>query len=296
MTNKKKSQQLLRSVRFEYLVAFLSMVLIILGAVAGERLYPSKSAQTTESEASENALKQKPLPTNQAELGFCSHFGFNEARGIQSQLVKINSTLGGVNLIKTYACTDSACDFEAIESKNGTIFAISNSTKTLYQVDSTDGSLSNGVVLNPQLNISGISFRNSDGTLWAWAPGKGLYTLDTQTGILTLKVETIFSGVEDIAWNNEGTALYLSKSPENQLYIYNETEESIDFQSLLPGKTIALNFPPADYASGQMIGIAKGGEGQLDYFYTYDVTKGVVITKYPIKSEFANIDSLALCI
>lgn len=295
MTNKKKSQQRLQSVRFEYLAAFLSMVLIILGAVAGERLYPSKSAQTTESEAS-NAQNQKPIPTNQAELGYCSHFGFNEARAVQSQLVKINSTFGGVNLIKTYVCTDSACDFEAIESKDGTIFAISNSTKTLYQVDFTDGSLTNGLVLNPQLNISGISFRNNDGTLWAWVPGKGLYTIDRQSGSLNLKVETIFSGVEDIAWNNEGTLLYLSKSPENQLYVYNETDESIDFLSLLPGKTIALNFPPANYASGQMIGIAKGGEGQFDYFYTYDVNRGVIITKYPIKSEFANIDSLTLCL
>lgn len=76
--------------------------------------------------------------------------------------------------------------------------------------------------------VSAISFRHPNNTLWGWAEDCGLVTIDTHTAHATLKFRSLFGtcnphsgkkvgssndaskpgGIEDITWSNDGEVLY----------------------------------------------------------------------------------------
>jgi hypothetical protein len=76
--------------------------------------------------------------------------------------------------------------------------------------------------------VSAISFRHPNNTLWGWAEDCGLVTIDTNTAQATLRFRSLFGtcnpnsgkkvgssndvskpgGIEDITWSNDGEVLY----------------------------------------------------------------------------------------
>ena len=88
-------------------------------------------------------------------------------------------------------------------------------------------------------DINHISFR-ADGTLWAWAKGDGLISIDPQKGPTgTLELPTNVK-VDGLTWNNDGTLLYIAK--ETTLWLYDG--ETVKKACDLSGYTQALEMLP----------------------------------------------------
>lgn len=75
----------------------------------------------------------------------------------------------------------------------------------LYQLNAQTGALTS-IGSTGFKEIDGLSF-HPEGTLWGWATGDGLVTIDTTTGKSSL-VAAYSGEVEDLTWNNAGTILY----------------------------------------------------------------------------------------
>ncbi len=91
-------------------------------------------------------------------------------------------------------------------------------------------------------DVPGIAF-DSEGTLWGWAKGEGLITIDTDTGKGTMV--KAFPGVlvEDLTWNVAGTHIYASEN--TNLWVYEHATQTGKLAcSNLPGETEALEMLP----------------------------------------------------
>jgi tetratricopeptide (TPR) repeat protein len=101
----------------------------------------------------------------------------------------------------------------------------------LYKVDAHTGDLS-PVGTTTFREIDGLSFK-PDGSLWGWAAGDGLISINTQTGLGKLQIA--YSGpVEDITWDNSGEILYGVE--KNNLLAYDgKTNELSQLNCTLPG-------------------------------------------------------------
>lgn len=91
-------------------------------------------------------------------------------------------------------------------------------------------------------DVPSLSF-HSDGTLWGWAKGKGLITINIETGQGSLVKE--FQGIliEDMTWNNTDTHIYASEN--NNLWVYEQATQTAKLAcNNLPGETEALEMLP----------------------------------------------------
>lgn len=139
-------------------------------------------------------------------------------------------------------------DIEAldIEPDTNQIFAAAGDDGThpghLYKVNAhTGGLLRIGDTTFKEIN--GLSFKSDEGSLWGWAEGEGLISINTQTGHGTLKIA--YDGpVEDITWDNLGMILYGVE--KKRLLAYNsQTNELNHLNCTLPGgKVEALEMLP----------------------------------------------------
>jgi hypothetical protein len=94
----------------------------------------------------------------------------------------------------------------------------------LFQVDTATGAIA------PLFNVSdsdlvALAFRPGDNSLWAWAEDVGLYRIDLATGTSTLVLPKGWN-VEALAWNREGTLLYVPRG--RQLHVYNPDDGTLD--------------------------------------------------------------------
>ncbi len=138
-------------------------------------------------------------------------------------------------------------DIEAldIEPRTNQIFAAAGDDGThpghLYKVNARTGGLLH--VGETTFNeINGLSFK-PDGSLWGWAEGDGLISIETQTGHGTLEIA--YGGpVEDITWDNLGVILYGVE--RNKLLAYNsQTNNLTQLNCTLPGGEVeALEMLP----------------------------------------------------
>ncbi len=111
----------------------------------------------------------------------------------------------------------------------------------LYKVDAHTGDLS-PVGTTTFKEIDGLSFK-PDGSLWGWAAGNGLISINTQTGLGQLQIA--YGGpVEDITWDNSGEILYGVEN--NNLLAYDsKTNELNQLNCTLPGGEVeALEMLP----------------------------------------------------
>jgi len=113
-------------------------------------------------------------------------------------------------------------------------------------------------------DVPSIAF-DSEGTLWGWVKGKGLITLDTETGKGTMVKAFPGIRVEDITWNNAGTHIYAAEN--TNLWVYEHATQTVGLAcSNLPGETEALEILPDD---SLLLGIH--GEGKILQFQAFNV-------------------------
>jgi YD repeat-containing protein len=139
-------------------------------------------------------------------------------------------------------------DIEAldIDPKTNQIFAAAGDDGTppgyLYKVNARTGDLFPVGKTNFK-EINGLSFKPDDSSLWGWAEGEGLISIETQTGHGTLQIA--YDGpVEDITWDNLGVILYAVE--KKKLLAYNsQTNELTQLNCTLPGGEVeALEMLP----------------------------------------------------
>lgn len=250
------------------------------------------------------------LPTSQPEkvernlkaYKSCSFWAVDEAGEESSNLVMVNRSLTAIERIGIYPCVEGICDIEAMDSDNsGQFYIIANSKKAIYKVfsdtENSDsfGKLSYTASLSPAYNIISMSFRKSDNSLWAWAPSRGLYTINPTTGLLTLRLASELTYVDGMAWDNDSRYLYLSRTEggvgaKNELWRYTSTTNTLESYSKLPGDTDALDFG----SDGYLYGAYQGDKGTVK-IYAIDVGTKEIINTQTIASDFRNIDALASC-
>jgi len=91
-------------------------------------------------------------------------------------------------------------------------------------------------------DVPSLSF-HSDGTLWGWAKGDGLITIDTKTGKGTLVKAFPEALVEGLSWNPTGTHIYATE--DTNLWVYEHATQAVNLAcSNLPGETEALEILP----------------------------------------------------
>ncbi len=139
---------------------------------------------------------------------FCQLYGVHDEGLNNSQFLTISPETFEV---KALGKMKKAHDIEALDihPQTGELFAASgNDTNIkghLYQLNSNTGELTS-IGSTGFKEIDGLSF-HPDGTLWGWATGAGLVTIDIATGKASLV--TAYSGeVEDLTWNTAGTMLF----------------------------------------------------------------------------------------
>jgi Leucine-rich repeat (LRR) protein len=99
----------------------------------------------------------------------------------------------------------------------------------IYRVNKNDGSLT-PICSTGLGEISAMSFRPTDATLWVWADGEGLFTIDINkinNGICE-KTEIVphSANVEGLAWSVDGKILYGSEG--KTLYRYSPETGAVD--------------------------------------------------------------------
>jgi len=138
----------------------------------------------------------------------CQLYAVHDEKRSDSQFFTVNPTTLEVNKLGEMYYNH---DIEALDvhPQTGKLFAASGKdTKTkghLYQLNSKTGELTS-IGPTDYKEIDGLSF-HPDGTLWGWATGDGLVTIDTATGQASL-VATYSGEVEDLTWNTSGTMLF----------------------------------------------------------------------------------------
>ncbi|RKZ85162.1 MAG: hypothetical protein DRR19_16745 [Candidatus Parabeggiatoa sp. nov. 1] len=88
-------------------------------------------------------------------------------------------------------------------------------------------------------DIDEISFR-ADGTLWAWAKGDGLISIDPKKGPNGTLEFPANVKIEGLTWNNDGTLLYAAQ--DTNLWVYDG--ETVEKTCDLSGQTLALEMLP----------------------------------------------------
>jgi len=190
-----------------------------------------------------------------------------------------------------------AHDIEALDihPQTAELFAASGKdTKIkghLYQLNGQTGALTS---IGPTgfKEIDGLSF-HPDGTLWGWATGDGLVTIDTTTGQAKLVVAHP-GEIEDLTWNTAGTILFGVENVQNnpdagvKLLAYDgntvetvceELTQSLEIEALdtLPDDTLLFGIHSK---TGLPIG-------------TIDVTTCQIIAKQEIATDYNDVEGLA---
>lgn len=158
----------------------------------------------------------------------------------------------------------------------------------LYRVNQADGTLT--PVCNTGLSeVSAMSFQPRDYTLWVWANGKGLFTIDfnqIQNGVCQ-KTEIIASKakVKGFTWNNEGSVLYGATG--TVLYKYEKgivTQVCNDF----PPQTGALEM----LADGLLLFSSHNNRDNSIHSFDLDSCSVKESALLPMEMPYADVESL----
>ena len=87
-----------------------------------------------------------------------------------------------------------------------------------------------------------LSFKDTDSTLWGWANGKGLLKIDSDEGIAEVIFEDSQKTVGGIAWNTDGTILYLTIGRD--LWKYQNNQLTLIVEDIAPDRIEGLEITP----------------------------------------------------
>jgi Leucine-rich repeat (LRR) protein len=171
---------------------------------------------------------QTPCPEPQT----CLVYGVHDGGLNNSQFFTISPIPENVFEIKALGTVHSGYDLEglAIHPETETLYASSGDDTALglehgylYQVNKDNGTLIPVCSLGLG-EVSAISFHPKNYTLWVWADGEGLYTIDIDdiNNNVCAKTERLVSDaqVEGMAWDNEGNILYGAEGTTLFRYFY----------------------------------------------------------------------------
>ena len=122
---------------------------------------------------------------------------------------------------------------DAGQGKKGHLYVLDGETGELFPVGSTGFA-----------EIEDLAF-SSDGTLWAWAKGDGLITIDLLTGKGTVVYESEWDVEGLTIRENEDGSLTFYAAIDTVLWFYDTSTETLDIACTgLPGETEALEMLP----------------------------------------------------
>ncbi|MEK7325430.1 MAG: Ig-like domain-containing protein, partial [Chloroflexota bacterium] len=187
--------------------------------------------------------------------------------------------------VNTLGPLQTGYDIEGIDlhPTTGALYATSENGGRLYTVDKETGLLT---LVGPTgfNGVPGLSFK-PDGTLWGWAKGKGLISINLSTGQGTLMFAstTLTKNVEGIAWNNDGALLYMVANRD--LLVYNPASNTVTkIAGNLPYKTEAADMRPDGL-------LALGVHGYT--IFAYDVNLKQIVTGENITTPYDDVEGLA---
>jgi hypothetical protein len=214
----------------------------------------------------------------------CQLYGVQDNGLNDSQLFTINpDTLEVNNLGEQYP----DYDIESLDTHpdTGELYAASGDDTDrpgyLYKVNTQTGELTE-IGSTGFAEIEGLSF-DTEGTLWAWAKGDGLISVNTQTGVGTLIIPSPVA-VEDITWNNNSTLLYASQDTHLWVYDGKAVKKTCD----LPGQTEALEMLPNNTL---LVGIH--GQTKLLEFQAIDLATCETVLGVGIPTRYDDIEGIA---
>jgi PKD repeat protein len=164
----------------------------------------------------------------------------------------------------------------ASPSKKGHLYVLDGETGELFPVGSTGFK-----------EIEDLAF-SSDGTLWAWAKGDGMISIDLVTGVGTLQID----------YDAKVEGLTLSQSQSNtfygsvgkQLWVYDQAANQLQVAcDNLPGETEALEMLPDGLL---LMGIHKDKSSSL---HAFDVNNCKIVPDINIPTHpFDDVEGIAL--
>jgi WD40 repeat protein len=229
-------------------------------------------------------------PTISQAEGACPLYGVNDGGLNNSQFFTVSETLEVNELGELH----EGKDIEALAiNGDGVLYAASGDDTDnpghLYTVDKGTGVLTDKGATGYN-EIEGLAFHPTDGTLWAWAKGDGLISIDNlDTTPSFTEILRSSAKVEDITWNPEGTLLYGSQN--TNLWVYDKANNSVELKcSNLPGETEALEMLP----DGKLL-LGIHGEEEILRFQsmnieTCEIEAGVNI---PTSSNLNDVEGIA---
>lgn len=203
-----------------------------------------------------------------------------------SQFITINLTNRSASVLgPKYANYDfEGLDFDPI---TGDLFAGAgdegNQGGKIYKINIKTGAKT----LIGDTGLKGIEAMafSANGSMWVWAADKGLAEINKNNGSIK-HVYSSKTGIEGLAWNNQGTVLYASAG--NKLYSYNFSKKVlVQLASNLPGKTEALEIGPR--------GMLLGGIHNSDSvsIFTYDPVALRVVAEDNFTLPYNDIEGIA---
>jgi hypothetical protein len=176
-------------------------------------------------------------------------------------------------------------DIEGIAMQAGVLYATgrgSNHIKVLYTVDSHTGALT-PIGSTGFRDLDALAFRFTDNTLWSWAKGTGLVTLDLTTGAGTVVLASELE-IEGLTWSNDGTLLYGAVG--TQLWVYDPGDNRLTrLADNLPGITEGLEMT----SKGVLLGSTHKGGAISIFTYNLETLQPVASLSVP---PYDDIESL----
>ena len=227
---------------------------------------------------------------SQAEPSSCQLYVLQDHGRNDSQLYTIDP---GTLDVKPLSDRYPGHDLEALATHPQTdvLYAASGNDGTsaghLYTFNAVKGELTHKGKTG-FADVPSIAF-HPDGTLWGWAKGQGLMTINTQTGQGTLVKEFLGVLVEDITWNYAGTHIYGSENTNLWVYEY-ATQTARLACNNLPGETEALETLP----DGSLL-LGIHGEEKIIQFQAFNVETCEIVfgVDIPTSSAVNDVEGIA---
>jgi RNA polymerase sigma factor (sigma-70 family) len=249
---------------------------------------PSPTARpvVTPVETSSATATATPTPVSD---GSCLVYGIHHIGRNTSQLVTLDTAAAALAEI---GAPYAGLNFQGMDRDpvTGKLWLVADRDGTppghVYTLDPATHTLT-AIGASGFRDLTGISRRPTDGTLWAWARGDGLLRIDEATGAGTLVTRSDVQ-MDDLTWNSDGTWLYLTE--QKTLWVYDSATGLLRKQATnLPGRTDAIDVQ----RDGLLVGTThRSASADI---YTYDPSTNTVrdVVTIPTQGDF-DIDAIAV--
>ena len=159
--------------------------------------------------------------------------------------------------------------------KKGHFYIVDGETGDLFPVGSTGFN-----------EIEDLTF-SSDGTLWAWAKGSGLITIEPTTGVGTLKVPYGKPLIEGLTLKKNDSNIFFG-TVKTELWRYDMEADNLEVicQNKLIGETEALEMMP----NGQLL----IGTHKAPFIYALTQTCDVIMADKMLTNQFDDVEGIAV--